>query len=105
MDVIHSSDIAVIVRLDGEWDIARTSDLRSRLWHGIEATGCGGTLVLDIREVSFIDSAVLAVLLRAQDRLERRDAHMLTVSRRDTLPSRVMTLTGLDDVFGMRETD
>jgi anti-sigma B factor antagonist len=54
--------------------------------------------VLDLRELEFIDSTGLAVILRADTRA-KNDGHVLRVLRPDGQVARIFELTGLDEVL------
>ena len=58
-------DGVTVLRLAGELDMAATDELRSALAPPDRARG----MVLDLAEVTFVDSAVLKELLRARDEL------------------------------------
>ena len=57
---------AVVIRLEGELDLAAATSLRNRV------DSARGALVLDLRLATFVDSAALRELLRARSALEVR---------------------------------
>lgn len=54
--------------------------------------------MLDLRELEFIDSTGLAVILRADTRA-KNDGHVLRVLRPDGQIRRVFELSGLDELL------
>jgi anti-anti-sigma factor len=80
-----------VLRLIGEIDMATASALQSHLDHTSAVT------VLDLREVTFIDSCGLTVLMRANR--ERPTGEPLTLRSPNGSVWRVLEITGLIDVF------
>ena len=62
-----------VLGLEGELDLAAAPKLRAR----IEEAATGHALVIDLRRVTFIDSAVLKELLRARAQLSARDMRLV----------------------------
>jgi anti-anti-sigma factor len=58
---------AVVIRLEGELDMAAGASLRNR----VDSTA-GRALVVDLRLVNFVDSSALRELLRARTEVESR---------------------------------
>ncbi|MGW4488529.1 STAS domain-containing protein [Amycolatopsis sp. NPDC004368] len=82
-----------IVRAAGEVDAATTEAL-----HEAAMVGSGDgptTLVLDLSEVTFLDSAGLTVLVRVE-RKQRAQGGTLAVVTRNRAVLRVLEITGLD---------
>jgi anti-anti-sigma factor len=68
----------VIVRVGGELDLSVASDVGARV---DELLGVGFTrIVVDLREVSFLDSAGVHMLVAAQRSAERHDAGLSLVA-------------------------
>ena len=87
-----------IVTLTGEVDM-HTAPMLEHALEGV--VGLGGTSVaLDLAEVSFVDSTVLAVLLRYRERLENLGGELLVVTE-DRRVLRTFEITGLDRVFAI----
>jgi anti-sigma B factor antagonist len=87
-----------IVTLTGEVDM-HTAPMLEHALEGV--VGLGGTSVaLDLAEVSFVDSTVLAVLLRFRERLENLGGELLVVTE-DRRVLRTFEVTGLDRVFAI----
>jgi anti-sigma B factor antagonist len=71
-DRAAASGIAVLA-LEGELDLSAAPKLRAR----IEEAATGRALVIDLRRVTFVDSAILKELLRARASLGERDAQLV----------------------------
>ena len=87
----------VTVHIAGELDAAATPCLRTYV-DGVIATTTTGEVVVDLTDVSFIDSSGISALLDARQRLtgERRRMRVANTS----LPvARIFEMTGLRDVF------
>jgi anti-anti-sigma factor len=82
-----------IIAPSGEVDVARLGDFRGELAAAVGAGADG--LVVDLSEVSFIDSGGLGALLEIHDRLRRQNRRLAVVAPRGTAPAVVLTLTGL----------
>ena len=86
----------VRLNLAGELDVAGVGRLQDRLDSVARA---GETVVLDLSELTFIDSSGLNVLVTATKRA-RRDGWQLRIERNLTRPvQRVVTMMGLSGVF------
>jgi anti-anti-sigma factor len=84
-----------IERLSGEIDIAIVPELSQRF---ATLPNTVGRLVVDLSEVTFLDSAAIQLLHELHDRLRIRAAELTVVSPPDTMPRRVLELTA----FGSR---
>jgi anti-sigma B factor antagonist len=85
--------VVALVALRGEIDVAEAPAVERRL---AEALAAGRDLVVDLREVTFIDSSGLAVLVRAAQAAARagRDLRLL---RPRPLVMRTFDIAGLTD--------
>jgi anti-sigma B factor antagonist len=81
-----------IVAVTGEVDIATVTRLRERLF---ELAASGRTLVVDLDQVSFIDSAGLAALVGTARRTAAHGASLQVVCTRPRI-RQLFRLTGLD---------
>lgn len=90
----HSGE-AVVVRLGGEFDVACEEHF-DRIVAALAAES--KTLVVDLSELSFIDSSGLRALLRAWKRCEA-DGASLTVVPGTGQVRQAMALTGADEVL------
>ncbi len=96
---VETDDRCSIVSVTGEVDVATAPDLRDRLQEVIADKP--QMLVVDLLEVSFIDSTALGVLIDAWKQSESIGAAMrIVVSEPRIL--KVFTITGLTDIFTIR---
>ena len=86
---------AHLVSLHGELDGATAKELEAEFIR-IEATSVS-RIVLDLRELDFIDSTGLAVILRADTRA--KNGHVLRVLQPQGQVARIFELTQLDEVL------
>jgi len=90
--VVLSEDHGVaVVALAGDWDFTQAARLRERIETLREAS-----IVLDLRRATFIDSTIIAVVVRAQ---RRRSAEGGSVALRlpdDGLMKRMFAMMSLD---------
>ena len=100
---VTSSGRYTVVEVAGEIDAASAPELRKCLHQTIDAGS--RQLVVDLRQVSFIDSMGLGVLLGAKRRLRGHgpDGGIQLVCA-DGLVLRVLRLTSLDGVFPVHAT-
>jgi anti-sigma B factor antagonist len=85
---------AIVVLVSGQVDINAAPVLRERLIDVFMDAGHGDALVVDLGQVSFIDSTGLGVLVGAHRRAVASSVRMSVVVGPDT--RRVIRLTGLD---------
>jgi len=88
-----------VLTLEGELDLAAAPELRKRV-----DEFDGESLVLDMTRVTFIDSAVLRVLITAQERASAQGAGF-AIAVADSSGHgvhRLLTLTGLDAKLSTR---
>jgi anti-anti-sigma factor len=71
--------------LAGEFDISRVAELRDTI---LDAPAEGDHVVVDLREVTFMDSSALRTLLEVRSHLDRRDQVLVL----QNVPSQVRTL-------------
>lgn len=85
-----------VVSVSGELDL----DTASRVQNGIDEAGTVGadTVIVDLSETSFIDSAALGVLVQETKRLEGRGQSLVLVTN-DPRTVRVVEATGLNRVL------
>ncbi len=97
---VDSRDGAVVVSLAGELDLYNAEEVRSAL---LEA--CAGepeVLVVDLGEVTFIDSTALGVLIEARSRMADRKGFRLAAPGIET--RRALEVSGLDRHFLVHDT-
>jgi anti-sigma B factor antagonist len=95
------SDTLGVVTLGGEVDIYTAPQFKERL---LELLDAGVTrLLVDLTDVTFIDSTALGVLIGGVRRVNDAGGDMaLVVTSRPV--QRVLSITGLDRVFSVHET-
>ena len=84
----------VVLALDGELDVANAAEAQKRML-------CldlprGSQLVLDLSELTFMDSTGIRVILQAEQHAAMHGAHLVIVRPPDSV-MRVLELVGLDD--------
>ena len=82
----------VIAAVTGEIDISTVSQLRERLF---ELADNGGTLIVDMNRVTFIDSAGLGALIGTAQRAAEHGGSLLAVCSQPQ-PRRLLWMTGVD---------
>jgi len=95
----EDSDLPV-VHVEGEIDMAAAPELQRRLDELIDDGK--STIVVDLLDVTFLDSAALGVLVRSLQRCQDAGGtlHLVVDDRRIT---RVLEITGLSDVFPIHD--
>jgi anti-anti-sigma factor len=81
------------LRLSGEIDMSNAQDLKRALEAGIEQ---GGPIFIDVRELTFIDSAGVHVWVQAAEALTDRGCLVIHGEQRHL--SRLLDLLGVDDL-------
>lgn len=90
-----------ILGVTGELDLASAPMLDTRL-----AGLGGGPVALDVRDVTFIDSSGLSIVIAGVHRARDRGGRLVVVAAEDGPVQRIMTLTGLDQLIDVvRSTD
>lgn len=102
MDTVASGPHAIVV-VRGEIDAHTSPQLRERL---LELVTDGiDRLVVDLREVDFIESVGLGTLVAARKRLRPFDKSLcLVLGPEQTVLRRTFEITGLDKVFPIHPT-
>ena len=97
---VDSRDGAVVVTLAGELDLYNAEEVRRAL---LEACGLEPeVLVVDLGEVTFIDSTALGVLIEARSRLADRQGFRLAAPGLET--RRALEVSGLNRHFLVHDT-
>ena len=96
LDTERDGDVAAL-RLAGELDMGATFSLEPELDRLLGDEDVR-RLVVDLRDVTFVDSTGLRLILDLHQRTERDD-RALSLVRGDPTVQRVFTLAGLDDVL------
>jgi anti-anti-sigma factor len=93
-----------IVRAPGERDVADVDALRTAF---NDVFAQGSKLIVDLSDTTFIDSAVIGVIVEARRRANQRESdHLVVVSPPGTHPRRIldMTLQGIVPIADDLET-
>lgn len=98
---IQAQNGVTSLALTGELDIATVPVLETAL-SGVDDDGAG-PIVVDLREVTFIDAAGVRALLRAHERSVMSGHRLLLVGASDPA-QRVFRLTGTDHLLEDEET-
>ena len=93
---VSERDGHVVLRVSGEIDLAAKSLFEECLAGLIEANHAD--VVVDLADVTFIDSSSISVLLFARRQLTAAGRRLL-IARPSVRVSRVLELTGVDAVF------
>ena len=85
-----------VITLDGDFDISRTPRLEEQLYAAFSAER--HDVVVDLRGVRFLDSALLTLLVRGRTRAQQRGTRFALI-RPHARAWRVFVLTGLSQSF------
>ncbi len=91
---LERDDDVPLARLSGEIDIVKASELGERLHDAVGNHDFG--LVVDLREVTYLDSAGINLLFTLGDELRRRQQDLRLVIAGGSPIERMVSLTGLD---------
>ena len=89
---VSSERGVVIAAVTGEIDISTVSQLRERLF---ELADSGGTLIVDLNRVTFIDSAGLGALVGTAQRIAEHGGSLHAVCAQQQ-PRRLLWMTRVD---------
>lgn len=89
------ADGGTLVALAGELDLYRVPALAAAL------QAAAGRVVVDLQEVTFFDSATLALLVQEHRRLQQA-GHELTVVVGEQTPTTLFAVTGIDQILTIR---
>jgi len=92
-----ASDVAVVV-LAGEVDLYTAPRFKDVLLQAIDDGA--GHVIVDLADVSFVDSTALGVLVSGGKRLQKSSG-TLAIGCPDEKIRRILEITGLDTVFGV----
>jgi anti-anti-sigma factor len=91
---------SVVLRLSGEYDISRKDELNAALSAAYNATEA----ILDVRDVSYIDSTAIECLIRLRKRMSENGSSLIRLVGPTRQVRKVLQLTGLHQVFELSET-
>src|SRR5690348_7611924 len=89
---VRNEDGVVIAAITGEIDISTVARLRERLY---ELADNGGTLIVDLNRVEFIDSTGLGALVGTARRIAEHGGSLYAVCAQPQ-PRRLLWATGVD---------
>ena len=92
---VNATDEATLIRVRGEIDVATVGRLRDVIEPHM---GPQQTIVLDLSEVTFMDSSVLHVLIQARGRLTE-DGGSLVLRNPSRVAHRLLTVAGANDLL------
>ena len=93
LDIEVRNELGVVIAaVTGEIDISNVARLRERLY---ELADNGGTLIVDLNRVTFIDSAGLGALVGTAQRAAEHGGSLLAVCAQPQ-PRRLLWMTGVD---------
>ncbi|QWZ09896.1 STAS domain-containing protein [Nocardioides panacis] len=85
----------------GELDLKTVEPFRVMVTKAVNSA-CAARVVVDLRDVTFIDSTALGVLVRAHNRLTTQKRH-LTVRTKHPLVLHLFEITGLTDLLDIQD--
>jgi anti-anti-sigma factor len=99
---VERRDGAVVARLSGEVDMTNSTHVGEELLKAVpnDAT----TLVVDLSEARYLDSAAIELLFDLSRRLDRRRQSLRLVLPPGSPLKRVLVLTEIDSVAPLHET-
>ena len=100
IDRVTEGGVAV-VDVDGDLDVASVDDIDAALQ---EALGGGGPVVVDMMDVSFIDSTGMRAMIEARRRSREIDVPMVLVCPDNAAVWRLLEITGTTGFFEVKET-
>lgn len=89
----------VLLTLTGELDMSRTEELDEMVAAAMD--GDQVDVIVDLSEVTFMDSSALRWLLKVQERTDRVSGRLRLVALDGGSPLRILALSGLDDQFAV----
>ena len=92
---------ATVIAVRGELDLASSPALQEELDRA--ATSDSQMLIIDLRELDFMDSTGLSVLVRAHQRIEEQGRQLAMVKGPQQV-QRLLSLTGVADRLTLVET-
>ena len=94
--IVPERDQIVVVCLEGEFDVANVSTLRE----GVDgALASGNDLILDLSQMTFIDSSVIHVLFEAARAVEGRDQSLVLQLGTAPIVERALQIVDIERVL------
>jgi anti-sigma B factor antagonist len=98
--VNEKASLTVTIELSGEFDIGRTAELRDTVLFAL--TGDETVVVVDLRDVSFMDSAALRSLLEVRSVIAERGARLRLVNPQPRI-AKLFAVTNTLELFGLHD--
>jgi anti-anti-sigma factor len=95
-------DGVAVARLSGDVDISRAAAIRAELLRVLSNLDFG--LVVDLRDVTYLDSAGVNVLFEVAERLASRQQALAAVVPETALIQRVLTLVNIESAVDTHPT-
>ncbi|MEW2426044.1 STAS domain-containing protein [Streptomyces nigra] len=97
---VTDEDDTITVAAFGELDLDSVDDLREIVGRCLEVPGVR-RLVVNMSQVTFCDCAALGALMEARETTLRRRMSFELTDVKEPIVMRLLTLTGIDAVFGL----
>jgi anti-sigma B factor antagonist len=91
---VHKQDRATVIAISGELDLASSPALQKELDRAQSSDAI--LLIIDLRQLDFMDSTGLSVLVRAHQRAEEQGRQLAMVKGPQQV-QRLLSLTGVAD--------
>ncbi|MBA3302723.1 MAG: STAS domain-containing protein [Acidimicrobiia bacterium] len=98
---LSTSGTFIVAHLKGAIDVANAATIESELCHAVPNTAAG--LIIDLAEVSFMDSSGLRVLFVVDERLRGRQQGLRLVLAEGSNLSRTLALVHMQDLVPICE--
>lgn len=96
---IEKVDGVPIAHIDGDIDAANAAATQQRLAGALDSDAL--SLVVDLSDTRYVDSAGIDILLRLSDRLDRRRTKLILVIPEASQLERLATLVGLPEAIAI----
>ena len=98
---VHNGDLAVVIGVSGELDLASSPALQNKLERG--AASAAELVIVDLRKLEFMDSTGLSVIVRAHQRATE-NGQRFGVVRGPQQVQRLLSLTGVAERLTLVDT-
>jgi anti-sigma B factor antagonist len=100
--IASDTDAGILVMaVQGELDLYSAPELRARLLAAIDDGA--DSVVLDLRETTFMDSTALGVIVAAMKALRAQDGRLVLVNESRSI-AKTLAITGLDEMLAVERT-
>jgi anti-sigma B factor antagonist len=93
------------IKLKGRLDSARVSEIETGFYANVGAAGNDGRVIVDMREVDFISSLGIRMLITAGKLLARRNIAVGVVSPASESVKKALDIAGLTDLFRFYDSE